>query len=402
MFILAFIRWLLGWARFEAEGGFPERLLNLAARGGVSIWDTGRRSVSMMGCCYARKYKKLRPLAKKAGARLHVAERHGLPFFLHRYRARGGLVLGLASYIVLLQILSSQIWVIQVSGNEKVPEKEILAVVEKLGVRKGEKVESLDIQALQLEALQRLPDLVWLTVNPQGSIAHIEVAERQPPPAINDKETPSNLVAERDGRILRMEVYGGQAAVKEGDAVVKGTVLVTGAVETTVGTVLRRAQAKIYAQTSRTLEVTAPLREVRQEPDGRVIFRPTIELFGFRIPLYTDGPLEGNYRVTVKEHPLTANGLKLPFGLVNRYYHRLADREIVRTEEEARLLAEQRLADLEQQVLGDADIQNRQVQGELLADGYRLTARYDCIEEIGLEQPLEAVQEPDPPEKEGA
>lgn len=67
MFILAFIRWLLGWARFEAEGGFPERLLNLAARGGVSIWDTGRRSVSMTGCCYARKYKKLRPLAKKAG-----------------------------------------------------------------------------------------------------------------------------------------------------------------------------------------------------------------------------------------------------------------------------------------------------------------------------------------------
>lgn len=53
-------------------------------------------------------------------------------------------------------------------------------------------------------------------------------------------------------------------------------------------------------------------------------------------------------------------------------------------------------------MLGDADIQNRQVQGELLADGYRLTARYDCIEEIGLEQPLEAVQEPDPPEKEGA
>lgn len=32
MYLMRFFRWLLGWVSFEAEGGFPERLLNLCAR----------------------------------------------------------------------------------------------------------------------------------------------------------------------------------------------------------------------------------------------------------------------------------------------------------------------------------------------------------------------------------
>ena len=67
MFIIRFLRWLLGWVEFEAEGGFPERLLNLAARGGIPLWDTGRRGVVLTARCFARKYKKLRPIARKAG-----------------------------------------------------------------------------------------------------------------------------------------------------------------------------------------------------------------------------------------------------------------------------------------------------------------------------------------------
>lgn len=180
MFIIRFLRWLLGWVEFEAEGGFPERLLNLAARGGIPLWDTGRRGVVLTARCFARKYKKLRPIARKAGVRLHVVRRHGVPFFRTCYRARAGLVAGLATYVVLLQILSQQIWVMQVSGNRKVSEADILSVMEELGVHKGGRMKDLDIQALQIEALQKLPDLVWLTVNPEGAIAHIEVAERQP------------------------------------------------------------------------------------------------------------------------------------------------------------------------------------------------------------------------------
>ena len=36
MFFIRFLRWLLGWVRLETEGGFPEKLLNGAAKAGFS------------------------------------------------------------------------------------------------------------------------------------------------------------------------------------------------------------------------------------------------------------------------------------------------------------------------------------------------------------------------------
>ncbi len=401
MFIIRFLRWLFGWVEFEAEGGFPERLLNLAARGGVTLWDTGRHGVTLSARCFARKYKKLRPFARRAGVRLHVGRRHGLPFFLHRYRARAGVAVGVLLYAGLLYILSQQIWVIQVSGNQKVPEKVIVHVMEELGVRKGVRMDTLDIQLLQLEALQRLPDLVWLTVNPEGSIAHIEVAERQDPPTIVDKNAASNIKAARDGRIVRMEVYGGQAAVQVGDAVVKDMLLVSGVVDTTVGPVLRKSTAKIFAETSRSTEVTVPLRETSLRPDGTIIYRPTLQLFQFGIPLYSDGPLEGEYTLVEKEHPLVAKGMALPFGIVNRYYHRLVPTEIVRTEQEAAALANEQLAFWEKKELDGVEIRDRQLNGTVRDGQYVLTAQYACVEDIAVEEaiPTQIAGETDATEK---
>lgn len=392
MFIVQFLRWLLGWVCFEAQGGFPERLLNLAARGGVTLWNTKRQGISLRACCFARKYKKLRPIARKTGMRLHVIRRRGAPFFLHRYRARSGLALGLAAYAILLQVLSSQIWVIQVSGNQKVPEKEILAVMEELGVRKGGRIGRLDIQQLQIEALQKLPDLVWLTVNPQGSIAHVEVAERAPTPSVTDKNAASNIKAVRDGRIVRMEVYGGQAAVQVGDAVAGGMLLVSGVVDTSVGPVLRKSEAVIYAQTNRTLQVAVALEETQELEDGRILFRPTFQLFNVCIPLYSDGPLEGNYRLVEKAHFLTANGRRLPLGVTNRYYHRLSPAVIRRTETEAAALAAQLLEEKERTELAEAEIRERRTQGLVKEGFYILSGDYVCIEDIGVEEPLSAAE----------
>lgn len=388
MFIVRLLRWLFGWVTFEAEGGFPERLLNLAARGGIPLWNTGRQGITLTACCFARKYRRLRPLARRAGVRLRVRQRHGIPFTLQRYHARAGVAIGLAAYVVLLQVLSSRIWVVEVSGSQKVPEKEILAVVEELGVRQGGRIDRLDMQQLQIEALQKLPDLVWLTVNPEGSIAHVEVAERVPTPTVTDKTAPSNIKAARDGRILRMEVTGGQAAVKEGDAVTGGMLLVSGVMDTTAGPVFRKAEARIWAETSRQLQVAVPLREMQELEDGHIVYRPTLELFGFCIPFYSDGPLEGNYRLVEKEHALTANGLKLPLRLVNRYYHRLVSTEIQHTEEEAAVLAAELLAQKEGEELADAEIRERRTDGRLEDGYYVLTGRYTCVEDIGTEEPL--------------
>lgn len=185
-----------------------------------------------------------------------------------------------------------------------------------------------------------------------------------------------------------MEVYGGQAAVKEGDAVVRGMLLVSGVVDTSVGPVMRKSNAKIFAETSRSLEVSVPLKETKLLPDGYRILRPTFHLFQFGIPLYTDGPLEGEFQLVEKPHFLTAKGLQLPLGIVNQYYHRLVPTEINRTEEEAAALARQLLEEKERSDLTGADIRERQLQGTVRDGQYVLTARYACVEDIGFEEAI--------------
>ena len=388
MFLIRFLRWLFGWIRLTAEGGFPERLLNLAAREEIQLWGISRQGITLTACCRARDYKKLRQPARKACMRMRVRERHGVPFFLRRYHARAGIAVGLAAYVLLLHFCSQRIWAIDVIGTEKLTDREILSVLEPMGVELGNRSENLDIPNIQLIALQKIPDVAWLAVNLSGSVARVEVKERTLPPTPTDPNRPSNIRAARDGRIIEFSVYGGEAAVQNGDAVTEGMLLVSGVIEGTQGTILRRSQAKIIAETNRELEVRIPLKETRLLPTGRTIFRPSLNFFTISIPWYTDGPIDSEYSLEETEHALMAGGLPMPLSVTSRRYILMAPTEITRTEQEAAAMAEQQLKQKEQAELGNAQITASRYQGNL-ADGYYiLKGFYGCIEDIGVEEQI--------------
>ncbi len=388
MFLIRILRWLFGWIRLEAEGGFPERLLNLAAREDIDLWGIRRRDITLSACCPARQYRRLRSPARRAGMRMHVTERHGSPFFIHRYRARSGLLVGLVISVLLLRFLSSRVWVIEVRGNEKVDSETIAKVMEGYGVREGADLSHLDINALQIDAMNKLPDLSWCVVNLQGSIAYIEVTERVPKPEINTTQVPSNIKSTADGRILSVEVYSGQAMVKTGDAVVKGMLLVSGVVESKVGAVLQRSQAKILAQTTHTLEVTLPLTETKMLPTGRVITRPSLHFFSLDMPWYTDGPIDGEYTLVSEKNRLQANGIHLPLGISFDRYVLLAPTEVIHTQEEAYTLTMEALGDKLNSELKGAEITASDIKGEVRDGVYVLTGNYTCVENICAEEPL--------------
>lgn len=388
MFFIRFLRWLFGWVRFEAEGGFPERLLNLIARENITIWGVGCRGIKLIACCPMREYHRLRSPARRAGMRMHVVEKHGAPVFLRRYRARTGIVAGFASFILILQLLSQRIWVIEVRGNDKVSAKEILAAMDELGVREGMDLSRLDIPALQLEAIKKLPELGWCTVNLNGSVAYIDVAERVTAPERTNNSQPSNIKAAHDGRIISIEAYSGQAMVQKGDTVTTGTLLVSGVIESKIGPILQRSQAKVLAETTHRIEVRIPLHETCIQPSGRVIFRPCFHLFSLNIPLYTDGPIDDEYSLTVERHLLTANGMDLPIGFINRRYILWQKAEVTRTEEEAASLAEQQLDEKANNELSAAQITSSDKNAVVQDDSYILTGEYKCVEDIGKEEKL--------------
>ena len=121
--------------------------------------------------------------------------------------AVGSIVCGMA-----LVIGSFFIWDIQITGNEIVPKEAILQALEHNGVTLGRFGMSLDGEDIRNHVLLELPALSWINVNVSGCRAKVEVRERRPAPALLDRREPCNLVARRDGLVLRVQALGGTAA----------------------------------------------------------------------------------------------------------------------------------------------------------------------------------------------
>lgn len=379
---------LAGTVLIECEGGFPERFLNEASERGIALWDISRRGISLFCRCKVADYRTLRFAARAASVRMRVRERHGLPFLLRPFRLRWGLFCGMLLFVFLLQFFSSRVWIVRVVGNEQVTDEAIREVLRPLGIYEGTVPAAIDLPRLQLTALERLPDIVWLTVNFEGSTATVEVRERQESQPIAPDE-PANVVATRDGVIVRMDAVSGQAVVKVGDAVTEGTLLISGVMDSKVGPLLKHAGGVVTARTTRTLTVSVPFEERIPSPTPRTISRPCLYLFGWRVPLYASVDIEGAYTPKTEEYPLCAGGKALPVGIeVTRL---IFDETVVyrRSETEALAEARERLKQSVEELGAAVTIEAENVTEQKIDDGWTVTGTYTCLESIGRSEPIE-------------
>lgn len=371
-----------GSVLIECEGGFPERFLNEASKRNIALWDISRRGISLFCRCKAAQYRELRYAARAASVRMRVRERHGLPFLLRPFRLRWGLAVGLVLFVVLLQLLSSRVWIVRISGNEQVSDDAIREVLGPLGIYEGATLSAVDLPQLQLTALQRLPELVWLTVNFEGSTALVEVRERQESQPITSDE-PANIVATRDGVIVSVDAVAGQAVVKEGDAVTEGTLLISGVMDSKVGPLLKRAEGIVTARTTHVLTVTVPFEEQVPSTAPRTVSRPCFYLLGLRVPLYASADIEGEYTQQTVPYPLRAYGKALPVGI--EVTHLIFDETEIctRTEEQAYAVAQIRLSELVDALREEVTVEAESVTETKTADGWTVTGTYTCLESIG-------------------
>ena len=388
MLLTRVLRWFPGWVRVEAQGGYPETFFNRLTAQELTVWGVRCHREQVRFSCFARDYRALRAPARSACMRMRLCRKHGLPFRLFRYRRRKGVLIGLVLYAAVLSLLAPRVWAIEVVGNTDTPADSITAVAEEFGVKIGARTARLRIKDVEITGLDRLPTLAWLTVNPSGCVARLEVTERRPTPEVLDLSVPSDLVALRDGLVLSIVVGSGQRAVMVGEAVTAGTTLITGRVETALGEQLYRAYGEVIAQTQRQITVTVPLVYENRKPDGYVAFCPTLTFLCWEIPLGCRTAVPDNCLRVEKSHFFTAGGLTLPLGITNTYDVRTVTEKRARTEAEAVLLAAKELARQEESVLGDIEHEETDRRTEIRGRELVLTVTYRCRENIAVETPL--------------
>jgi len=146
MILIRLIRHALGYVRFRASCALTERFLNLLAKQRISVWDIKRREQALTGCVAACDYPHIRPLAKKAGVRLRIVEKKGLPFKRKKLTARRGLLVGAGVFVLFLFVMTRFIWTIEVQGNEQIPTEAITRAMEDIGIRPGTLRAGIDVR----------------------------------------------------------------------------------------------------------------------------------------------------------------------------------------------------------------------------------------------------------------
>ncbi len=387
--LLEMLRFVRGYVRFDVCGRYPERFLNITARHGVRLWEVERVGEGFSACMYRSDYRRIRSLARKAGVRLRVKDKRGLPSLAYSSRDRVGLVFGACAFIITVFVTSMFIWSVDISGNDKLSLTHINALLRDNGLYVGAFKPALDAKRLADEVMIDDPDIGWMAVNIEGSYASVEIKEKAEPPKVNDITTPCNVKASRDGVILGIEAAEGSAEVIAGSGVVKGQLLVGGVITGSDGSArLVHASARVLARTKRTAEFSTPDKMTELMPTGEVGERRSAEIFGLRVPFYfasVKSPYALSDQQLFAPSPLD---VRLPVGVVVERVTALELRETALDENSAKELLSKQSELYEAFTLSDCTVESRDF--ELLdTDGvYTLRVTYTCVEDIACTEPI--------------
>lgn len=393
------VNMLRGTVKIAATGPFPERLLNLCAQQGVSFWGVkwlDEQTIYLTS--HRQTLEKLRELAQRVGCEIRLEGSRGLPSFLARFRSRYGFLLGLALSLLAVCVLSSFVFTIEVSGNERVPTAEILTELRRLGVRPGVYGPGLERKELAQVALLELEDLSWMTINIYGTRLEVIVREVTATPKLNDESGFYNIVAKVDGMITHLEASQGDRAVAEGDTVQEGDVLISGTVtmeppkysDLPVRYYQTHARGKVWARTWRTLTAEIPVTAQVKEYTGQDKTLWSLTLFGRKLEFYQNSSISWAFydKISTVYQPDLPKVGKLPLQLTAERCQAYEPVSVDIDKEAAQTLLEEQLLKRLTALMGE--------EGEMISTSYsakvkdemlQVTLLAECREEIGREEP---------------
>ena len=380
------IRWLRGFVVFELKGKFPERFINICARFGISLFDPIPHGRTITGSMLLCDYKNIRAVARKCGVVLRVKERHGLPFLFAKYRSRSGLLAGAAAFVVIIIVMQSFIWTVEINGLDSVSAVEFAETLKESGVSVGAFKGSLDLQAIQRKVMQEVEDIGWMSINILGTKAQVEVKEKDGKPEILNDNTPCNIKAYTDGIIVSMNIKNGKAVVPVGSAVKKGQLLVSGIVENALQNVnFISSDAQVVAATTKQNTFEAKLRGTYKSGADTAL-RHRVDFLWLSVPV-SFSPVSGEYSSRNITNRLFLNNTSLPCGYTSQYCT-MFENKAYTLDEGSRddvIAAEEALFRLF--VLKDCEsAEITSSSSSIDGDDYKVDVSYTCTEEIGYKE----------------
>lgn len=215
-----------GTVTVAVRGDLPERFINLCVAEHILLWKIAKQEEAVYVTMRLADFFRIRPLARKSRTHIEVVGFSGLPFIMKRIKRRKMLVIGGIVWLLLLNIMTSYIWFIDITGENQISSERIMGLAYQNGLKPGALKDKVNAKQIENAIQLNVPEVAWVGVNFTGTRAVIEIVEKTMPQPTSKE--PANIVAAKDGMITELIVLSGQAARKIGDTIKKGDVVIKG------------------------------------------------------------------------------------------------------------------------------------------------------------------------------
>ena len=383
--MIRILRLIKGYVEFCAEGGFPERFINLCKIHGISLWNVKNDGVKVYACTTEADFKRISLPTENSGMKIEIIKTKGLKSFVKRHKWRCGAALGIAMTFVFWIFMSGFVWEVEVLEAKGVNAEAFTESLADLGVKVGARKSKIDIIDVQNQLMNEYKELLWVSVNIFGGKVQVEMSEFVEQQEITDTKTPMNLVASKKGRVVLVKGYNGVNAVKEGDNVTEGTLLISGVGLNSDGSeYFVHADGEVFAETENYHKFICERKKnisTSYEKNGRYF----LYVFSLKIPLgiKTEGDFLTESRIFLKSRETV-----LPFGLIREDNFRVKEKTAEYTGEEAELQALFDAVALKREQYNSCDLEKVEYSVKNGENNAVVVCRIVCTENIATESPI--------------
>ena len=280
--------YIKGYVTIRVEGFFIERFINTCNMRKIQLWNLKREKTTVLYASISiDDFKKIREIAKKTKSRVKILDKKGFAFVAKRYKKRRVFILLSICLLIGIGILSNFVWNIEIQGLQTISQEDIKNSLQEEGFEAGMWKSSIQTRDIINRIRLKRDDIAWMGIEIKGTNAIVKVVEADKKPEIINEEEYCDIVATKDAVIVSVEAQNGIPAVKEGELVKKGSILISGSIEGKyTGTRNVHAEGSVKAKVWYSEKSKIPLKERKMEKNGNEGNRYEIKFNNFQINLY--------------------------------------------------------------------------------------------------------------------
>ena len=355
----------------------------------------GGISVKFKGASFVAGAKKSRKIESLLATRVEFSksELMGLSGFVLRHRKRWGVISALAITLFIFLFSQNRIWDVRVDGCSEENKEKIIEELGSCGFEVGARWSSCELSEVEVDFLKSTDIASWVNINRRGTVAYVTVIEKVTHQAPEVKAGYSNVVASHDAVIAEITVTSGVAAVKVGDSVKKGDLLISGIITNELGTEFCYAEGVVIGRISDTLSYTATDSVAEISEKEKLLTKIKLNIFDFSLNIFNKtGNCGDECDIIDVVDKISIFGARLPFAVYKQYAVTYESRERQLDKSEMIRSASEGMSLALEEKLGEATLVRIRTEGNFSDDAYTLNSSIVYLQEIGSDRAFSVEQ----------